>query len=29
VRIERSPDGSGDIEPKTGNGRRRRRRAAR
>ena len=29
VRIDRSPDGSGDAEPKTGNGRRRRRRAAR
>ena len=29
VRIERSPDGSGDQEPQTGPGRRRRRRAAR
>lgn len=29
VRIERGPDGSGDQEPQTGNGRRRRRRAAR
>jgi len=29
VRIERSPDGSGDQEPQTGTGRRRRRRAAR
>jgi hypothetical protein len=29
VRIERGPDGSGDQEPHTGTGRRRRRRAAR
>jgi hypothetical protein len=29
VRIERDPDGSGDVEPATGNGRRRRRRAVR
>jgi hypothetical protein len=29
VRIERNPDGSDDIAPQTGNGRRRRRRAAR
>lgn len=29
VRIERDPDGSGDVEPQTGTGRRRRRRAAR
>jgi hypothetical protein len=29
VRIDRGPDGSGDLEPQTGNGRRRRRRAAR
>jgi hypothetical protein len=29
VRIERGPDGSGDLEPQTGSGRRRRRRAAR
>ena len=29
VRIERGPDGSGDQEPQTGPGRRRRRRAAR
>ena len=29
VRIERAPDGSGDQEPQTGPGRRRRRRAAR
>lgn len=29
IRIDRTPDGSGDLEPQTGNGRRRRRRAAR
>ena len=29
VRIDRGPDGSGDLEPQTGSGRRRRRRAAR
>jgi hypothetical protein len=29
IRIDRNPDGSGDLEPQTGNGRRRRRRAAR
>ncbi|MBV8793191.1 MAG: hypothetical protein JO237_14210 [Pseudolabrys sp.] len=29
IRIDRSPDGSNDAEPKTGNGRRRRRRASR
>jgi len=29
IRIERNPDGSGDAEPQAGNGRRRRRRAAR
>lgn len=29
VRIERDPDGSGDLAPQVGNGRRRRRRAAR
>ena len=29
VRIDRAPDGSGGEEPKSGNGRRRRRRAAR
>jgi hypothetical protein len=29
VRIERDPDGSGDFEPHSGSGRRRRRRAAR
>ena len=29
IRIDRVPDGSGDLEPKSGNGRRRRRRAAR
>jgi hypothetical protein len=29
VRIDRGPDGSGDLEPQSGSGRRRRRRAAR
>jgi hypothetical protein len=29
IRIDRNPDDSGDIEPQTGNGRRRRRRVAR
>ena len=29
VRIDRNPDGSGDVEPQAGNGRRRRRRATR
>lgn len=29
IRIERGPDGSNDQEPQAGNGRRRRRRAAR
>ena len=29
IRIDRGPDGSGDREPQTGNGRRRRRRVAR
>ena len=29
VRIDRTPDGSGDAEPQSGNGRRRRRRATR
>jgi hypothetical protein len=29
VRIDRNPDGSGDVAPQTGTGRRRRRRAAR
>jgi hypothetical protein len=29
IRIDRNPDDSGDLEPQTGNGRRRRRRAAR
>jgi hypothetical protein len=29
IRIDRNPDGSGDAEPQAGNGRRRRRRAAR
>jgi len=29
IRIDRSPDGSDDAEPQTGNGRRRRRRATR
>lgn len=29
VRIDRSPDDSGDVAPQTGTGRRRRRRAAR
>ena len=29
IRIDRTPDGSGDAEPQSGNGRRRRRRATR
>lgn len=29
VRIEREPDGTGGVEPQSGNGRRRRRRATR
>ena len=29
IRIDRNPDGSGDLEPQSGSGRRRRRRAAR
>jgi len=29
IRIDRKPDGSGDREPQTGNGKRKRRRAAR
>jgi hypothetical protein len=29
VRIDRDPDGSGDVAPQSGSGRRRRRRAAR
>ena len=29
IRVDRNPDGSGDVEPQTGNGRRRRRRSAR